>query len=280
MKNLALTDYLDLSNKEERRQSIIKLLLGFVVLAFAYTIGPVIITKLFVHALARTVLLLFIVLVALIANYLCKTTKVVKQQLQGQSRFLNTIFYLYLIFFMILPEIPAKQKILELPLNKLLAILILAINAGVIEEFLFRGILFNACLEYFSSTRYMFVWTSISTSLVFGMLHLINAVHQPLLSTVGQMIFAFGLGMIFSYLRLITNGISAGILLHVWQDTSITITTNNWGNSNIIVVLAIAIVEALLVLLCVYFYNKKYNRQFKNTKYDTKSTEFDVNVQE
>lgn len=109
---------------------------------------------------------------------------------------------------------------------------------------------------------------------------MINAVHQPLLSTIGQIIFAFGLGMIFSYLRLITNGISAGILLHVWQDTSVTITTNNWGNSNIVAILSFAIVEAFLVLLCVYFYNKKYNQQFGNTKYDTESTEFDVNTQE
>lgn len=281
MNNLALTEYVDLINDYERKKDIRRLLIAFVILNLIYLFGPFIF-KFFHSSMTKRVLYaIYIILMGGVTYHFCKTTKTVKHKVkQGWLWILTVFFYLFWLVMPILSELSNKIATFKFSFDKTSAIWLTAISAGVIEEFLFRGLLFNICLEYFAKSKYKFIWTTIITSILFSLMHLVNAIHQSMISTIGQILFAFGYGMLFSYGRLITNGISIGVFLHIWQDASPQIITNNLGNTNIRLIFPLALTEMAFSLLCVYFYNKKYNQQFGNTEYDTKSTEFDVNAQE
>ena len=93
-------------------------------------------------------------------------------------------------------------KIFKLSMHRTLAIILIALAAAICEEILFLGILFNICLVVFRKNKYNLLWTSILTSIFFGLMHLINLGHQPLVAMIGQIIFAMALGLVFSYLRI------------------------------------------------------------------------------
>lgn len=133
--------------------------------------------------------------------------------------------------------------------------------AGVIEELLCRGLLFNLFLAIFNKSKYFLVWASLCSSLFFGLFHFVNLIHQPLKSTLGQIAFAIALGMIFCYFRIITNNVIWGIVIHTYIDFSPQILTNNTGTKDIglSVIIPIYLVILLLVLICIYIYNRHYN---------------------
>lgn len=69
-----------------------------------------------------------------------------------------------------------------------------AAAAGLIEELLFRGLLFNSLLVFLYRQKYRFLAASLISAALFGLMHAFNIVEQPLKSTVGQIVFAFGIG--------------------------------------------------------------------------------------
>lgn len=180
---------------------------------------------------------------------------------QGKLLIFTGILLLILVIDPVISEIPAKIAVFRS--SKAFEVLLTALTAGICEELLFRGLLFNICIEALSKSKYAFVWTSIITAVAFSALHIINISHQSLLSTFGQMVIVFGSGLVWSYVRILSNGISVNILLHVWQDLNVQIVANNVGNSHIKQIIPVVIIESLFTLLCVFLYNRKYNQQFR-----------------
>lgn len=150
------------------------------------------------------------------------------------------------------------SSVFELPLLKIIGIGLAALTAAVCEEFLFRGILFNIFTLIFHKNKYNIFWTATVSSALFGLFHLINLVHQPLVSTIGQIIFTFALGLILSYLHIWTNGLSWCIVLHFLVDFSPQMAKSDLGNPNIPGVLMAYVPIIIVMLICIYAFNRRY----------------------
>lgn len=107
----------------------------------------------------------------------------------------------------------------------LFRILFMALSAGIFEETICRGLLFSLALDYFQKTAHPLVWAGISNSMVFGLLHFSNIFtnHQSVAITIQQVFYAFVMGVGFSAIRVATNGLSLGIILHSLIDFQPTI---------------------------------------------------------
>lgn len=93
--------------------------------------------------------------------------------------------------------------------------ILVAIFVGIGEECIFRGILWRA-LE-----PYGIVLTALVTSALFGAVHLVGLFAElPWQIVVSQAVFAFGVGMVFAAIRLVSGSLLAPIVLHAVFDAA------------------------------------------------------------
>ena len=149
------------------------------------------------------------------------------------------------------------MQITHMTINKIISMFVMA---GVIEELLFRGLLFNSLLSFFYHNKNRFLIAGLISSILFGCMHLINLAPQPLQSTVGQVIFAFTTGIILIYLRLLSNNIVWCMVLHFFIDFKPVILTSNTGSHNISLVKVFLAVLPLMILaiICLWLFNRHY----------------------
>ena len=84
---------------------------------------------------------------------------------------------------------------------------------GIGEECVFRGVIWRA-LE-----NYGVLWKAAMTSALFGAVHLVGLFSEfPWQIIVSQAIFAFGVGMMFAAVRIVSGSLIAPILLHALFD--------------------------------------------------------------
>lgn len=152
------------------------------------------------------------------------------------------------------------MQITHMAINKIISMFVIALMAGVIEELLFRGLLFNSLSSFFYHNKNRFLIAGLISSILFGCMHLINLTHQPLQSTVGQVIFAFTTGIILIYLRLLSNNIVWCMVLHFFIDFKPVILTSNTGSHNISLVKVFLAVLPLMILaiICLWLFNRHY----------------------
>ena len=97
--------------------------------------------------------------------------------------------------------------------------ILVAVFVGIGEESVFRGILWRA----FESRGILF--TAVATSVLFGAMHLIGLFSEiPWQIVVSQAFFAFGVGMMFAAVRLVSGSLLAPITLHAVFDAGAVVT--------------------------------------------------------
>ena len=126
--------------------------------------------------------------------------------------------------------------------NKTLPFIVLLICTGIlgpiIEEILFRGIVYNKLKEFNSNMR-----SIILCSLIFAIFHfdIINSV------------YAFGVSFILIYLYEKYNTLIAPILMHIFLNTTV-IVTMEFGILSIPIISTLLLITSILILLII----KKY----------------------
>ena len=90
---------------------------------------------------------------------------------------------------------------------------------GITEEFLCRGWLLNEFLERFSNSKKNIVLSIILSSLVFGLMHIVNiGAGQTIVETIIQIINATFLGVFFALIYFKTKNIWSVVLIHaIWD---------------------------------------------------------------
>ncbi|GCE13719.1 CPBP family intramembrane glutamic endopeptidase [Tengunoibacter tsumagoiensis] len=132
------------------------------------------------------------------------------------------------------------------PFTVILMSTALALLVGFAEEGFFRGILLSALLP-------KGIWlATLVSSLLFACVHLVNlSAGFTLNYVVGQLLLAFGTGILLAALRLRTTSIWPGILLHAIRDVGglILLSTNPK------LVQSVPLTEALIVngVFCAFF---------------------------
>lgn len=199
-----MANYIDFDDKAKTRNTLIKWICLEIILLVCYQAYPLV-GKFSKNRIFNDIFLIaFLLIFTMVAEHFSLTFKVFNEQIKtrGAVKVITIIFFVFLTLFALINAVINDIKIFKLSMHRTLAIILIALAAAICEEILFLGILFNICLVVIRKNKYNLLWTSILTSIFFGLMHLINLVHQPLVATSGQIIFAMALGLVFSYLRI------------------------------------------------------------------------------
>jgi membrane protease YdiL (CAAX protease family) len=105
---------------------------------------------------------------------------------------------------------------LAAPTYLLILFLCFVVAVGVLEELVFRGLIFPILARHFSNTSHPFILAPLFSGLLFGMVHFVNLFQQPdnWQGITSQVFFALSIGVYFSGLMLRTENIWWPILIH------------------------------------------------------------------
>lgn len=104
--------------------------------------------------------------------------------------------------------------------NVVLLSLITVTFVGLVEELFFRGIFLMSSLQSKTAITFKRILLMVLiSSIIFGMTHAVNALHQSLLATIIQIISAAMLGILLSAIYLRTGSIFWPILIHALNDS-------------------------------------------------------------
>ena len=92
------------------------------------------------------------------------------------------------------------------------------IEAGIAEEWLMRFCVLSILLKTFKNAQHQISWAVVLDGLIFGALHIVNLIEQPLLATILQMIDASVAGIAFAAIYLYTGSFFINIGYHAVFD--------------------------------------------------------------
>ncbi|RZI49579.1 CPBP family intramembrane glutamic endopeptidase [Lactococcus kimchii] len=88
---------------------------------------------------------------------------------------------------------------------------------GAAEELSFRGLIFGLLVKR-AKNRAGFILALFSSSILFGLIHLLNLRHQPLPNTIIQVLAVIPVGLVLAAIYVKTNNLLFAILLHAMND--------------------------------------------------------------
>lgn len=219
--------------------------------------------------LGNIIVFIFISIIAFfIFNYV-KTFKLLTTKYKVRSPFITVLFILLLICFFAITVHPIdniKNVLATSPLN-IFNSFIIALSAGIFEEFLVRLLMFDGFAQLLKNQKYGLPLAAIYSSIIFGLLHLSNLTFQPFDVTCQQIFYATAIGLMFSFVRLKTNGVLICVLLHSLIDFQPNIS----GSGTImpwLLLFGIFIPIMLVSLWCIFKLN---NKLLQYPKSDAKS---------
>lgn len=149
-------------------------------------------------------------ILAWISYLLVKTFKLTNDTLLTSkitNVWLTILGIIIVLFLLIVINVPENiEDVFCGGLKLLVNSFFIAIAAAIFEEFLVRLLAFSAFLEIFKKIKYSLVFTSIASSLLFGILHISNLTVQSFEATMQQIFYATVLGLCFSIIRIRFNG--------------------------------------------------------------------------
>ena len=172
-----------------------------------------------------------------------------------------SLFAIITITYFLMNLITSWVQVFNLMPEMMWSSICVALAAGIGEEFLCRVTLFNLFTKIFENKQYVLLWSSIFSSVLFGLFHLINLGHGAALdATFQQVYYATAIGLAFSYLHNFTNRIWPCILMHFLLDLQPNIANMNaeaspWGP--ILIIFGIVIIVSII---CIYAFNKRVNK--------------------
>lgn len=123
----------------------------------------------------------------------------------------------------VLSFIPIFSGINPKLFDKIFIILIISILIGIIEELVFRGIIFSALKSKGKIPAILF------SSIIFSLFHLLNlATGADILETLVQILFAFGFGLVMAVAKYKSNSLLALIAVHALWDFIISISNTDF----------------------------------------------------
>ncbi len=142
------------------------------------------------------------------------------------------------------------------------------LEAGIAEELLFRYAFLTILLVAFKNSPFHIFWASIISSLCFGLLHLGDiSAGQNLASTIEQVIFAFGMGLLMCGIYLYTDLFYLPVIIHFLLDTLVFSVSGELMSGkvttadNILTIIETLVFIIIALLLLKSVYNRR-NRSF------------------
>lgn len=112
----------------------------------------------------------------------------------------------------------------ELNVPNLISLILFAITVGMAEEFFFRGFVQEEIVGAYGKTRKQVIVSIIISGVIFGVVHLSNALgSQGIITTIMQVLQASSLGILLGSIYYITKNIWSVVFLHSFYDFAILI---------------------------------------------------------
>ena len=114
------------------------------------------------------------------------------------------------------------EKSLGQALPWILLFFIYNMTVGMIEEIIYRGLIFNSFRKYFGESKNDIYKAVLMSGAVFGAVHITNLIFAPALfiATITQVIYAFFFGVLFAVIYYRTGNLLPCIILHGIIDLS------------------------------------------------------------
>lgn len=169
----------------------------------------------------------------------------------------KSIYYLigllYIIFIFVINGVfDGFSAMTHISILKNVNYFLIAVSAGVFEEFICRGLLFNIFYNANMNKKMRLLPASIYSSLIFAFLHFTNYFtgQQNLNATLQQIVFALMMGVLLSYIRIITDGLWLPIVVHTIIDFNPGITrgdeATDWSS---VIILSLLVIIPLAILI-------------------------------
>lgn len=95
------------------------------------------------------------------------------------------------------------------------SVIVMCLLVGLAEEYVFRGVVLGLFLKMTHNNAFGAV---IGSSIMFGLIHMINLRSLPIGYVSAQVLFAAAIGILFGTIYILTNNLSIVILLHALRD--------------------------------------------------------------
>lgn len=183
-----------------------------------------------------------------------KSLKVfIKRIKQGKVLWLTTAFCVVVLVLYCGKALQWIQVMHKSSIN-IITILLLALAAGLCEEFLFRDLLFNLFTKLFIKRRYVLLWSAILSSICFGLAHFVNLFKQDFVVTLQQVIAVTSIGLMLCTVRILTNNMWLSVIMHVAFDISPIVMTGDVLESWTTIIIGVLWISGIS-LLTIWAYN-------------------------
>lgn len=244
-----------------KKYSLPKLLIIGIILDLVYTVAGFINFKVSSTALNRGIYALVALIVAGLCAYFSKTTKVLNIHVkQGKLGIFTAVIIICTLIIYAVKASGWLQVFKQTP-NDILVCLFTALAAGFCEEFLFRNLFFNFFVGVYKNTKHILFWASITSTLFFALMHLVNLWHQNTNTTLEQVCAVFGTGMIFCVFHILSNTMWVPVLLHFLWDFSPLMKSGISKENEWSVVLAFVGVVLVIFLSWLWLFGMKVRKE-------------------
>ena len=127
-----------------------------------------------------------------------------------------------------------------------------------------RGLFLSGFLNLFQNNSFKLLLTSLISSILFGLLHLINLIHNPVNAILQQVFYATILGLIFSIIRIVSNSLWLPIMIHSLIDFQPTITSKTVSENSWLTIIVMFSPLAFLAIVTLYKLDKNFKQQETN----------------
>ncbi|MBS9336359.1 CPBP family intramembrane glutamic endopeptidase [Fructobacillus papyrifericola] len=172
---------------------------------------------------------------------------------KGQRGMTGVLFAYLLMIYLLNGNIASLMGMPKASLNVILSCVLVAVGAGFFEEYFARGYLFNLMqriLNRHDVQQSRMTVIALVTSIVFGLLYLMNLDGTNTLATLEQVFYAFCMGMLLCAIRIVSNKIWVTAVIHFVFDFSLNIIkgTNTDHFLEVLVIYSGALILSLIVL--------------------------------
>ena len=175
--------------------------------------NPDIGTKLYTASVMGKILMIAFIIITIIA---AKMSSIMKPSSKGLLKGFLFGWILILLGILLFVASFDFSKLNSINQGAWLVLLIYAAEtflAGISGEFLCRGLLFHSILL---AKNMNIKKAAIISSAIFGVIHLLNMIHAPVIDTLALVIFAFGFGVLFAAIYVRCKNLWAVVLLHAF----------------------------------------------------------------
>ena len=155
----------------------------------------------------------------------------------------------------------------NLNISNFISLVLFAITVGMAEEFFFRGFIQEEIVNAYGKTRKQVIISIIISGIIFGVVHLSNAlVNQGIITTLMQVLQASCLGILIGSIYYITKNIWSVVFLHSFYDFAILLGEVNTykdcvSNENLSTIMLIFTLVGTIVYSIIYLVGAYLNLQ-------------------